>query len=78
LWSRSRFATVSVDSSVPASNVVGLAVPSDALTELSMSNLKPLAPRVNDASTSHAPFLRMPTVIALSSIVGRISGRKPF
>ena len=77
LCRRSRFATVCSNRSLPASNVVGLAVPSDALTVFSMLNWNEFVPRVRLASTVQLPFRRTPTVTALSSMSEWISGRKP-
>ena len=63
---------------MPASKVVGLAVPSEAFTELSMSKRKALVPRVRLASTLHSPEVwRRPTVSAVSAMSVRIRGRKP-
>ena len=65
--------------SVPASNVVGLASPIEALFEFEMMNWKAFPPYTWLRSQSHplaVPFA--PPPIDMSSIFDSMFGRKPF
>ncbi len=73
----SRSPTVCDAACVPESNVVGLRLPSEALTLFSMLNWNEFRPWVRLASTFQSPLRRTPIVTPRSLMVLWISGKKP-